>query len=242
MPIKLPWQKKADSDDLEVHLPDDIKAKLDGAASKEDLGKLSTTLEALQASIASISSNAAAEVEERRKAAEKRTKEQQDQSRQQTEEELAEMALTDPIGAMKRVIADQLGGRDTALLTIRADNLKREVFENAEKFPFYTGEIKEKVDKILDQQTLANKNDRSVVEHAYHSVVGQHYKELSEGKLKSRFATSEGERGSQGKAGEKQDAKQPRKMSEDDKKAARMLGFDEEAYGKMLEEEGVGYV
>jgi len=239
--MKLPWQKKEGSEDLEVHLPDEIKAKLDGAASKEDLTKLSTTLEALQASIASISSNAVAEAEERRKTAERKAAEQRVTQQQQTEEELAELALTDPVAAMKRVVQGELGGRDSALLTINAANLRRETFEDVDKYPFYTGDVKAEVDKILAQQSLKAQNDPSVIQHAYHSIVGQRYKEISEGKLKSRFASSEGDRGSQGKSKESE-AKQPRKMSEDDKKAARILGFDEEAYGKMLEEEGVGYV
>jgi hypothetical protein len=239
--MKLPWQKKEGADDLEVSLPDDIKAKLEGAASKEDVTVLKTTLEKLQESMALLSSNAAAEAEERRKAQAKKQAEESGQRQQQTEEELAELALTDPLAAMKRVVADQLGGRDTALLTINASNLKREIFEDQDKYPFYTGAIKEEVDKILSQQKLNAQNDRSVIEHAYHSVVGQHYKELTEGKLKTRFASAESDRGSQGKTGN-QGTKEPRKLSEDEAKAARILGFKDDVYSKMLEEEGVGYV
>lgn len=241
MPFKLPWQKTEDGN-LEVTLPDDLKTKLDNSASKEDLGKLQTTLEALQASIQGINANAAAEAEERRRAAAKRATEEAATHRQQTEEELQELALTDPIAASKRLIQQELSARDNAILLMNAQNIRREMFEDIEKFPFYTGEIKAEVDKLIGAEKPEAQNNRGLIEHAYYSVVGRKSKEIAEGTLKTRFATSEGSRGVTGSVKGSESERGPRRMNDDEKKVARILGFDETSYGKMLDEEGVGSV
>lgn len=239
--MKLPWQKKEGTEEYEVTLPDELKTKLDGAASKEDVTALKTTLDKLQESMKAISDHTAAEAEERRKAAAKKAAEESTNRQAATDEELTELALIDPVAAMKRVVQEAQSGRDAALMTINAANLRREVFEDSAKYPFYTGKIKEEVDKLLATQSLKAQNDRTTIEHAYHSMVGQNYKEISEGKLKDRFASSESNRGSNGHVQEPE-KKGPRVMTDDEKRAARTLGFKDEEYGKLLDEEGVGYV
>lgn len=242
MPIKLPWMKKDGSEELELTLSDDAKKQLlDGTASKADVDEVKTLLQKQQEALAAISANAQAEAEERRKAAARKAAEDANASRTQTEEELQELFLTNPVEATRRIIEGAQGNRDKALLTINASNLKREVFDDSSKYPFYTDKIKDEVDKLIAQQNLTAQNDRSVLEHAYHSVVGQHYQELSEGKLKSRFASSEGNRGVGGEGGGA-GKKGPRTLSEDERRAASLLGFKDEDYAKMLEEEGIGAV
>lgn len=241
MPFKLPWQKTEDGN-LEVSLPDDLKTKLDNSASKEDLGKLNDTLAKLQESINSINVNAAAEAEERKKAATRRAAEEARARNEQTDEELNELALTDPVAATKRIVEQSTAAQTQALLLVNAQNVRREVFEDTEKYPFYTGELKAEVDRIIGAESPQAQNNRGLIEHAYNSVVGKHYKEIMEGKLKTRFASSEGNRGtSTGNTGSKED-QGPRRLSDDEKKVARVLGFKEDEYGKMLDEEGVGSV
>lgn len=240
--MKLPWQRKAGEDgkeEIEVSLPDEFKAKLDSAVSKSDFD---SKLGELQASLSSITSRFQREDEERTRAAAVKRQEESLSSSKATKEQIEELMATDPVSAVQRLIKDQSESGNQILLSVRADNLRREVFEDTEKYPFYTGEMKAEIDKLLEAQTLLNRNDRSVIEHAYFSTLGKHHRELADGKLKSRFATSDtGSRTSTGRTpgGESEEL---RPMTEEDKKAAKILGFSETEYQKMLKEEGVGYV
>ena len=65
---------------------------------------------------------------------------------------------------------------------------------------------------------------------------------MADGKLKSRFAASEGNRGTA--TGNVKGSEEPviRPLDDDGKKAARLLGFKEDEYAKMVHESGVGYV
>ena len=241
--MRMPWQRKAGeegaADTIEVNLSDELKTKLDSAVSKTDFD---SKLEELQASLASITTRFQREDEERARAESARRTREAEGSKA-TKEQIEELMTTDPVGAVQRLIRDSSEGQNQVLLSVRADALRREVFEDSDKYPYYTGPIKQEIDRLIEGQTLPARNDRSVIEHAYYSTVGKHHKELSEGKLKSRFATSDtGSRTSTGKTPSEADAESLRPMTDDDKKAARILGFSEQEYQKMLKEEGVGYV
>lgn len=239
----LGWQRKAgegeEKTEVEVSLPDEIKTKLDSAVTKADFD---SRLEELRTSLSSITNRFQREDEMRqREELARRQKETQPQGL--SREQLEEMMATDPVGAVQRLVKDQSESSNQVLLTVRADNLRRETFEDAEKYPYYTGEMKAEIDKLIENQTLAARNDRSVLEHAYFSTIGKHHRELSEGKLKSRFASGDtGARTSTGKVPGTTETEELRPMTEDDRKAARILGFSETEYQKMLKEEGVGYV
>lgn len=242
MPIKLSWQRKAGEEgkeEQELVFPDEFKNKLDNAVSKADLD---SRLEELKTSLSSITNRFQREDEARqREELARRQKETQPQGI--SREQLEEMMATDPVGAVQRLVRDQSESSNQVLLSVRADNLRRETFEDVEKYPYYTGEMKSEIDKLIENQTLAARNDRSVIEHAYFSTIGKHHRELSEGKLKSRFASGDtGARTTTGKAPGELEADALRPMTEDDRKAARILGFKDEEYQKMLKEEGVGYV
>lgn len=240
--MKLPWQRKAAADggeEIEVSLPDELKAKLDSAVSKQDFD---SKLSELQASLSTITSRFQREDEERqRREAIERQKATAPAAL--SKEQLEELMATDPVSAVQRLVKDQTDQSNQVLLQVRADNLRRETFDDAERFPYYSGEIKAEIDKLIEGQTLAARNDRSVIEHAYFSTIGKHHRELSEGKLKSRFAASDtGARTSTGRTPSEGEGEALRPMTDEDKKAARILGFKEEEYQKMLKEEGVGYV
>ena len=96
--------------------------------------------------------------------------------------------LSDP----KKAI--ELANRPTqiALLRVNASNVKRDVFENQDKFKYYHGAVKEEVDKLLDFQNLSAQNEPSVVENCYLTVIGKHHDEIMDGKIKSKFAGASG--------------------------------------------------
>lgn len=157
------------------------------------------------------------------------------------DEEFETLMLTDP----KAAVAKALQPTQQALLTLRADNIRREVFENADKFKYYHGDIKTEVDKLIAGQSLASRNDPSVIENCYLTVLGRHNDEILEGKIKSRFAGSDGgSRGTDGgNAGDGgREAKKPPVITDDIRKLAKMFNTTPEAYAKQLDEEGVGYV
>lgn len=241
--MKLPWQRKAGengADEIEVTLPDELKTRLENSISK---GDFDSKLAELQASLSSISTRFQREDEERARASARKAQEDAATKNSYTKEQLDEMMLTDPVSAVQRLIKDQSESQNQVLLSVRADALRREVFEDQDKFQYYTGDLKQEVDKLLEAQTLAARNDRSVIEHAYYSTVGRHQRDLSDGKLKNRFAASDtGDRTTTGRVTSGTDPEELRPMSDDDRKAARILGFDEKEYQKMLKEEGVGYV
>lgn len=163
------------------------------------------------------------------------------EGQQQTNEELETLMLTDPVKAL--AIAQK--PTQDALLTLRADNLRREVFEDTAKFKYYHGDIKREVDQLIAGQSLASKNDPSVIENCYLTVLGRHNDEILEGKIKDRFAGSDGgARGtSSGAAGSTGTGETKAPVITDDiRKLAKMFNTTPEEYAKQLDAEGVGYV
>lgn len=244
--MRLPWQKKVGDDgqeQLEITLPDELKTRLESAASKDEVAAIGSKFDQLKTSLDSIQAHFSLEAEERRREQARRTQQEQSAAQNQTEEQLNEEFLTNPVGTVKKLFQSQSTPTNQALLEVRADSLRRETFEDHDRFPFYTGEVKSEIDKLLAAQDLRARNDPSVIEHAYHSTVGRHYKELTEGKLKSRFAGAESTRGATaGKTGPSAEEDHVRPLDDDGKRIAKMLGFKEDEYAKMLHDEGVGMV
>ena len=241
--MKLPWQKKTAEDGseaLEVNLPKETEEKIDAAISAHT--ENSSRYNELKNSLDSINARFLREDQERerREATERQRSAAADAG--QSEEEITNLMLTDPVAATKRLIKQTTDVQGAALMTIRADGLRREIFEDAERFPYYAGEIKNEIDKLLEGQTLQLRNDRGVIENAYYATLGRHQREMADGKLKSRFAASEGNRGTA--TGNVKGSEEPviRPLDDDGKKAARLLGFKEDEYAKMVHESGVGYV
>ena len=236
----LSWMKKDREDgktDLEVKLDDATQKKLDEALGlKEEFGKVTTMLEGLKGIQAFVEES---KTEKEAAAARARAAASAEHSKE-TDAELQELILTDPATAIKRGTQDQ----SIAILTLRADQIKRDVFEDTDRFPYYSGEIKSEIDKLLAGQNLTLRNDPSVVENCYFTVLGKHTEEVREGKLKSRFAGSSGSRGtSSGDAGAgKGEEKEHLEINDDIRHAARIAGMKPEDYAKMCYDQGVGYV
>jgi hypothetical protein len=242
--MKLPWQRKqvadGETEQLEVSLPRETEEKINAAISAHS--ENSTRYNELKESLNQISARFQREDQERERQQSLEHSRRQQEEGTQNDEEITNLMLTDPVAATKRLIKQTTDIQGTALLTMRADSLRREVLDDAERFPFYAGEIKSEIDKLLESQTLQLRNDRGVIENAYYATLGRHQREMQDGKLKSRFAAAEGNRGTA--TGNVKGSEEPaiRPLDDDGKKAAKLLGFKEEDYAKMLHEEGVGYV
>ena len=151
------------------------------------------------------------------------------------------MILTNPKEAIRRATE----GQSVAIMTLRADGIRRETFEDQEKFKYYTGDFKSKVDALIAGQNLTARNDSSVVENCYKTVLADHMDQILEGKLKSRFAsgtsssgTSSGSAGDSGSGG-REKAKIDASLEKDIRRAAAQTGYSYEDYVKELEADGV---
>ena len=236
MPL-LPWMKKTNDkgeEHVEVKLDDDTQKKLDTALAQN------TKMDELVASLKGIQAYVDDQKKEREDAAAKARAAAQAKTNAENDEELQTLILTDP----KQAILNGTRDQSMAILMLRADQLKRDVFDDADRFSYYAGEVKSEIDKLLANQSIQNRNDPSVIENCYYTVLGKHAEEAREGKLKSRFASVSGTRGtSHGAAGGGEDKPEDHlEINDDIRKAARITGISPEDYAKMLYKEGVGYV
>jgi len=228
----LSWMKKDEQkdgkDQVEIKLDEETQKKLDKSLTfGDDLAKMREQLNGLSGIQAYIEE----QKREREAAAEVARRKIQADSQAQTDEELQNLILTDPAAAIKKGTQDQT----MAILTLRADNVRRETFENTEKFQYYTGDVKNEIDKLLSVQSIQARNDPSVVENCYWTVLGKHSEEIREGKLKNRFASASAARGTTSGdagagAGKEHEALE---INDDIRKAAKFAGMTPEDYAKM---------
>ena len=184
------WKKKTNEKGEDtVELPKEIQEQLNLTSTLktqvEEQGKKLAQLDEISTFVREERARRAEEVERaKHKPATKTAEEEGAES-----EELAALLLTDP----KAAYAKLAGSTNAAVMLVRADNVKREVFEdNAEKYPYYVGEVKAEINKILSKQTLTFRNDPEALENTYYTVVGKMQKDISEGKIKDRFASAAG--------------------------------------------------
>lgn len=114
---------------------------------------------------------------------------QQQQNNQQTEFETAYGELEPNT---QRVIDTRFQQVNERSLRVEARVVRASVFEDAENYPYYTGDIKKKVDDILDLEPYDNQANPTIVKNAYKVVLADHIKELQENKLRSRLSSASG--------------------------------------------------
>lgn len=234
------WQK---SKEEESQMTEEEKAeaaaqqkKIDDAAkAAAELPEIKTKLNALDKLTQWVDEQKAQKKKDDDAAAARKAADDKNKS----DEELEELFLTDP----KKAVEVATKGQQQLILTLRADNIKREVFEDAEKYKYYHGDFKKKVDALLANQTLAAKNDPTVVENCYKSVLADHMDDIIQGKLKARFAqgTTNTNGTDGGKAGG-DGGKKEYQITDDIKKLAKQFGMKPEEYAEALDKEGIGYV
>lgn len=153
-------------------------------------------------------------------------------------EEISALLLTDPEAAYARLASRTNAGVQQLAATIA----RKEVFdEQADKFPYYTGDVKAEVNKILSAQPLAFQTNHQAIENTYYTVIGRMKKEIDEGKIKDRFASSTATNRGSGLQ-ENENDKTKITSNDDIRKIARQLGMKEEDYIKLLEEDAERYV
>jgi hypothetical protein len=187
---KYPWEKEEEVKKEEKHeLPPELEArfkKVDELDTK--VSSIDTKLAALD-SITAFIEDSKKEKEDARKAAETARNRKTPEEIEDADKDMAALLLSDP----KAAFGELSKPLQQVMLMTRADNIKREVFtDRAEEFPYYSGEVKNEVDKILGEQTLQFRNDPNAVANVYHTVVGKRMKDINEGKIKSRFAGGSG--------------------------------------------------
>jgi hypothetical protein len=228
------WESKKNKDDKEEYtLPPEIQEQLDQAK------KVTLELEGVKTKLAGLD-ELTTYVREQRQAAEDAKKPKPIVKTQDDIEnenaELAQLLLTDPQAAYAR-LADKT---NATVLMVRADNLRREVFEdNAEKFPYYTGDVKLEINKILSNESLQFRNNPQALENTYYTVVGKRQKDITEGKIKDRFASANGS--GRGTTTEDTD-KLKITGNADTEKIAKILDMKHEDYIKLLEMDPERYV
>jgi len=237
---RFPWQKaEAQEGQAEFTFPDELAKQIkDGA---EAAGKVSKLEEAIN-SMKDIMVADKTERETARRAAEevaRRVKTQE--TSEQTEEQIAELILTDPAAAIR--LATQ--GQTQAIKAVHADAVRREVFEDQDKFKYYTGDVKTQVDALLAQQSVDFRLNPVNIANTYYTVIGQHNDKIVEGKLKTRFAggtggggNSGGSTGGSGGGGDKK-FEITGEYKKEIERAARQSSIPYDEYVKMLDAEGV---
>jgi hypothetical protein len=230
--MKTWWQKQEDDSDAEPELPKVIQDQLDQVKElKTKVEEQSTKLSKLD----SIESMLAEMAKPKEKPKEKPVKTADEE--QAEREEIAALLLSDPEAAYARLSAKTNAG----LLQIAANQARRDVFdEQPDKFPYYTGDVKAEVNKILSTQPLSFQTNHQAIENTYYTVIGKMQKEIAEGKIKDRFASGTGTRGK----GLEIDPEAKTKIDSNDdiRKIARQLGMKEEDYIKLLEEDAERYI
>lgn len=168
---------------------------------------------------------AAKEAEAAKKKAAKTPEQQAEEA-----EAIAAALIDDPVGTVDKLTK----GTQAAIMELRADNIRKEVFEDQNEFNYYTGDIKAEVDAILAKQTVQFRCQPDSVKNVYYTVIGRRSKEIAEGKAKSRFAQASPTVGGKTDT-EKNEVKID--ITPDIIKAARNSGVKPEEYVKLLENE-----
>ena len=232
-----PWQKKVDDKGEPVlELPDEIvKGLKAGEEAKEGLSRIEKMLKD-QADVQA--KRDADEKKAREDAAAEAARKAAEQKNGTLEEQIEALMLE---GRTKEAINLATSGQSKAIMTINARQVQREVFEDADRFKYYHGDIKREVDAMLEGQTLEFRANPVNVANTYDLVLGKHTPELLEGKLKTRFAggSSNTNAGNTGGTGDNDDPSG--KIDDEIRKMAKQFGMSGEDYAKMLDAEGIGY-
>lgn len=236
-----PWAKKVDDKGEEkFELPDEIVKQLkDGADANAKVSKMETMLEEMKN--IQLADKTARDKEKADAAAAAARKAAADKQ-PEIDAEIEELMLTNPREAVRRLTE----GQTEAIKIVHADAVRREVFEDQQKFKYYTGDIKREVDALLAGQKVDFRMQPANVENCYHTVLGKHTDEIAEGKIKNRFAGSEsfgrgtsgggaGDTGAGGGGKKTYDAEYMKEIE----RAAKQVGIKTSDYMEMLEKDGV---
>jgi len=242
---RFPWQKAESTEGKEEFtLPDALQNQIKaGADAAAQLPKITEML-------AGLNSLVQEQVTSQKKREETVIRQQQQQSNVETAQELEERIEALMLeGKTREAISLATQGQTQAIKAIHAEQIRKELFDSdPDKFQYYSGDIKREVDALIANQAVDFRTNSANIENCYHTVLGKHTKEIVEGKLKTRFASSSGGSTATGAAGNTgaADGKESRiaGIAADPEviRAARQCGIPVAEYARMLEEDGVAYV
>ena len=128
--------------------------------------------------------------------------------------------MLDPNGAMER----KLNPTNNAVRMLAARMAKQDTLVDKE---YYHGEMKAEVDRMISQQTLENQMKPDIIENCYKLVHYNHLQDISEGKIKSRTASTVFEGGSTGGHGGKDNSEGSEVLSAEEKEVAKHMGISD---------------
>lgn len=218
--------KKDDSDDLE------LKAFKDNVAEVPKIKERLSVLDDVKKTSDRMNSFLdEQEAAKRKRQADELAKKAQDDNKK-TEDELDELALTDPRKAAELIADAKTKPIQEALINTQSVIVRKQIFDdNPGKYEYYTNdnpEFKAVVDKYINELPINARTNASAIENCYAVAAFQKSQEIKEGKLKSRFAAiSTNSNGSKSTSD-----KDTVTLSDAQKRAAEKLGIKEEDYAK----------
>ena len=170
-------------------------------------------------------------------AAEQARKQRQQQTTEQSrtaEQSQFEEAYNELEPQTRQVIDTRFSQLNDRSLRVEAREVRRSVFEDAENFPYYTGELKKKVDEMLDAEPVSSQVNPNVVRNAYKVVLADHITELQQNKLRSRLSGATGT--STGASLGTPDPNALPELTTDEKNWAEKMGIDTKEWAKSKKE------
>jgi hypothetical protein len=165
-------------------------------------------------------------------AAARQRAEQQRQQQQQTEHNKQFENVDD---ATRNYINETMRPLAVATLLQQGNEQRRQIFDNEEEFPYYTGPVRAKVDALLDAQSPEQRANPEVIRNAYKLVVFDHQKDISENKIKSRFASASSSGTGTGAPTGDGGSKTPI-LTQQMKEVAAKMGMKPEEYASAMQE------
>lgn len=221
--VLTPKDDNANVEDLEFK-PEKFKTELETSVqAKLDALKtgFESSLKPLNDMALQIAEDRKVNAERARKAAEAKTSEEN----QITTEDY----ILDPQAATRR----ELQPLAIATMKLNAKVARADYLANKE---YYHGDVKAKVDAMIENQPLSNQARADVVENCYKLVLFDYQKDIAEGKLKARNTSGIFEGGSTGgHAGDKTSTAEE-ELSADEKFVASKMGISDKDWIKSRKE------
>lgn len=155
------------------------------------------------------------------------------QNEQQVANQNAQFNEIDP--TMRQYVDQSLKPIADAALWQQGTELRRNIFDNAEAFPYYNGSLKEKVDALLDSQPAAQRANPDVIRNVYKIVFFDNQKEIDEGKHKSRLASASTSGSGTGMPNQAGEGGMP-VLTQQMKSVAKAMGMSEADYATAMKE------
>jgi hypothetical protein len=122
-----------------------------------------------------------------------------------------------------------------ATLYQQGTEMRRNIFEDEEAFPYYVGALKSKIDALLDAQPADARANPDIIRNVYKIVIYDNNKEIAENKHKSRLSSASASGTGTGAPGTGDKAAMP-VLTEQMKSVAKAMGMTEQEYAASMKE------